>query len=563
MNIYLFLNKLFNIKKVRILVIFFVIILGIIRIGSCYSVFSHTVDEPAHIACGMEFLSTGSYTIEYQHPPLTRVMMAIGPYLYGIRSTWDMFKHNEGIVPPMWQEGLSLLSQKDYKLTLTLARVGNLFFYVIACLATYLISSSYYGYLVGILSVFIFSFIPEILGQSGLAMTDMGVTAFMGLSIFSFHNWIKSPNILKTLILSVMISLSLLAKFTALMFLPLFFLSQSVVYYLNEKKDGNISSFSIWVLSYCRWGPLFFLVMFLSIWTGYGFSLNPLFDTGSSKVIALIKQHVHGHLNIQNYIIYLINAPIWPLREFIGGILNVIGHNNVGHSVYFLGMVSSYGWWYYFPTVLFIKTPLTLWLLSTIGIFSLLKIFKDKEKNYNVFVPIVISIAILISVMPSNLNLGVRHILIIYILLSPLAALGFLFLIKRNTIMCNAIGFSILLAFIYFSFLSHANYLSFRNALFKTNPENYLVEMDMGQDFNLLLSRLETIDAKSVAIDCQGHWRNVDPLFPAYAIEDFNKAEYIAISLRQLALFPEKSKLLDKFSKVELIGTSIMLYKRN
>src|SRR5581483_1188134 len=60
--------------------------IGTVRIVSTYNVFSYTFDEPAHIACGMEWLDKGVYTWEPQHPPLARVAAALGPYLMGMRS---------------------------------------------------------------------------------------------------------------------------------------------------------------------------------------------------------------------------------------------------------------------------------------------------------------------------------------------------------------------------------------------------------------------------------------------------------------------------------------------
>src|SRR5580704_1147981 len=56
------------------------------RIIATYTVFNHTIDEPAHIACGMEWLDKKVYRYEPQHPPLARVMTAIGPYLAGEHS---------------------------------------------------------------------------------------------------------------------------------------------------------------------------------------------------------------------------------------------------------------------------------------------------------------------------------------------------------------------------------------------------------------------------------------------------------------------------------------------
>src|SRR5580700_8376617 len=49
------------------------VLIATLRIVATYPVFNHTIDEPAHIACGMEWLSKGTYRLEPQHPPLARV----------------------------------------------------------------------------------------------------------------------------------------------------------------------------------------------------------------------------------------------------------------------------------------------------------------------------------------------------------------------------------------------------------------------------------------------------------------------------------------------------------
>ena len=93
------------------------------RIVSTYTVFNHTSDEPAHIACGMEWLDKGVYRWEPHHPPLARVATALGPYLLGIRS--------QGTDPAsplaMLHEGAAILYREHhYDLTLAVARLGIL-----------------------------------------------------------------------------------------------------------------------------------------------------------------------------------------------------------------------------------------------------------------------------------------------------------------------------------------------------------------------------------------------------------------------------------------------------
>ena len=62
-------------------------IAAVVAVVSTYFVFSQTSDEPAHIACGMEWLTRGTYTYDgAQHPPLTRVLAALGPFARGART---------------------------------------------------------------------------------------------------------------------------------------------------------------------------------------------------------------------------------------------------------------------------------------------------------------------------------------------------------------------------------------------------------------------------------------------------------------------------------------------
>ena len=48
------------------------------RIVSTYLVLSHTIDEPAHLGAGMQWLEAHRYDFEDQHPPLACVACEVG-----------------------------------------------------------------------------------------------------------------------------------------------------------------------------------------------------------------------------------------------------------------------------------------------------------------------------------------------------------------------------------------------------------------------------------------------------------------------------------------------------
>lgn len=131
--------------------------IGIVRIVLTYGVFNQTYDEPAHIASGMEWLDQGQYRYEFQHPPLARILVALGPYLAGSRS------HGLG----MWQEGEAILHAGDYWSTLTVARMGILPFFVLACVIVWKWTRHLFGKPAGLVAVLLFSNLPPSWGTRG------------------------------------------------------------------------------------------------------------------------------------------------------------------------------------------------------------------------------------------------------------------------------------------------------------------------------------------------------------------------------------------------------------
>ena len=168
------------------------VLVASIRIIATYTVFSHTYDEPAHIACGMEWLDKGVYQWEPQHPPLARVATALGPYLLGTRC-----QNTPNVdLASMTKEGLAILYYgHHYDLTLELARLGVLPFFWIACLVVYWWGRRYFSPSVAVVAVFLFSFLPPVLAHAGLATTDMALTAFLGAAFLCGLIWVEHPTL--------------------------------------------------------------------------------------------------------------------------------------------------------------------------------------------------------------------------------------------------------------------------------------------------------------------------------------------------------------------------------
>jgi len=160
-------------------------LIATLRIAASYPVFNHTIDEPAHDACGLEWLGKGTYDLEPQHPPLARIFSALGPFLAGERSQGRKGIYNEGAA--------ILYNQKNYQRNLTLARIGTLPFFWLACLVLYLAAARWFGKPQAALAVLFFTLLPPTLAHATLATTDMALTATMGLACFQLREYFRLP----------------------------------------------------------------------------------------------------------------------------------------------------------------------------------------------------------------------------------------------------------------------------------------------------------------------------------------------------------------------------------
>ena len=95
-------------------------------------------------------------------------------------------------------------------------------------------------------------------------------------------------------------------------------------------------------------------------------------------------------------------------------------HNDAGHRSYLLGQVSNDGWWYFYFVTLAVKTPLPLLVAGPVGLVWLAR-NGWRERNGWALAPAVLVFAILaFASVFSRINIGIRHVLILY----PFLALG-------------------------------------------------------------------------------------------------------------------------------------------
>jgi hypothetical protein len=399
------------------------------RVVSTYQVFNHTIDEPDTIAPGMEYLSIGKYLYEDTHPPLARVFAAIGPYLAGER-------FHPG--PDSYFEGYRILGHDaHYDRVLALARMGNLPFFWLGCLAVYLWARRIRGPSAAVIAVLVYTTIPPILAHAGLATTDMAVGAMVPAATLAAIGWAEHPTRGRSLALGALIALACCSKFSAILYLPAGFLALWACY---RGRPSRLHWSAI---------PLVLAATVLVVWAVYGFSF--------ARVEFL-------HLRL-------------PAPRFFSGLHSVYVHNQGGHPAYLLGHRSPNGFWYFFPIVLTLKTPLALLALVLWCAFACHK--------RAALAPLAFAAAVLAVAMTGHIDLGVRYLLPVYA--GVAVAAGGLAASVNGAPLRLAVA-ALICWQIISGAVQHPDYLAYTNEITGHHPEHFLADSDLdwGQDMKRL-----------------------------------------------------------------------------
>lgn len=466
---------------------------GTWRVAATHAVFSPTFDEEYHLACGVHWWDRGSTTTEVQHPPLSRILLGALPYWAGARSGGQV---------NVIREGQSMTGFLGLPRGIVLARRGVLVLFPVLCLGVWLWTREWRGDGAAAFAVASVSLLPPVLAHAGLATTDIAVTAFFPWAMWLAWRWCKRRTLSAAHAAGLAFGLAMGSKFTALLFVPV----------------------ALAVLLACEWRtgrrpprPVLQWLMALSA---------TLF-----VLLALYRFQPHR-----------------PLSEVVAGLRWVWDHSREGHWSYLLFEVRLHGWWYFFPVVFGVKTPLAF--LGLIGLS--LGVARAR--------PLVAAAAAIMLVSSfSGINLGIRHLLPLYPLLAVAAGIAF------DRFRYPAIALLACLAAV--SLRAAPDYLAEFNLLAGARPEMVRVDSDLdwGQDMFRLAERCRAlkVPALNAAISVPFDPESLGLPPTVTLTPDQKSSGWVAVSLTRKMMHNAKDgtyQWLDAYRPVERVGKTIDLY---
>jgi len=545
--------------------------------AGCWGVYSNTWDEPEHLAAGIELLDRGQYEYDTEHPPLGRVLLALGPYLAGARSF--------GTPPPNGtQEGIDILySGGHYARYLTLARLGVLPFLALLLLATWLWARRLFSSQgAALLSVLLLASVPAVLGHAALASLDVAAAATCLLALYTLQLWLVSARLRDAALFGLAAGVAVGTKFSAVPFiglaLPALALVQASVGWRRDRcgaapdadalpADKPTASQRSRLLGLA----LAVLAALLPLALAYGpRSSNPagVASRFNWALSYLLQERGFDHA------LGVLLSHLWlprELKDLVNGIVAVKAHNDSGHLSYLLGQVRVTGWWYFYLVALAVKTPIPLLAAGPVGLAWLARDGWRNRNSWALAPAVLVGLMLTFASAFSRINIGTRHVLVLY----PFFAVGAAYVTvrtwralaawrkRRLAVVPVAVLLALLLWQLSTLWTAYPDYLAYFNEAVP-HPERVLVDSDLdwGQDLRRLELRAAQLRIAHLSLAYRGTadlTREPLPPFVSLAARQPTTG-WVAISELARTRDPADYAWLDAYRPVERIGKSIDLY---
>lgn len=457
---------------------------------------SITWDEDDHLYAGYMSLKHGDFGINPEHPPLVKMISAaplLGQKLIVPVPQDRYFKH-EGFLG-----GKDFVFKNDANKILFCARMASSVLTILLALLVFFATCEMFGVGPAFIALTLLVFDPNILGHSALVTTDIAVSLFLLASIYGFYRYVKAPSIARLTVVGLAAGLGLASKHTGILVFPMLFLLALIEVVRGKGAAEEASPVTRKQLTVRMVIALAVVsVMAVAIlWGFYGFryaarpagmQLNPplepyiqgLAKPSEIKLLSFVARH---HLLPESYLYGL--ADVRMIADF--------------YQSFVMGKVYPHGVWFFFPVSFAIKSTLPFLLLLVLAVVAIAmrKLTCWREILYLTVPPLFY----LLVAMNSKMNIGVRHILPLYVFFGVLIGGAAWLFIKENRRWAYAVV--VLLVFhAATSLRTFPAYVAYGNELFGGSESTYKYLSDSNSDWGQQLKATKKyLDSRGIK-DC-------------------------------------------------------------
>src|ERR1700738_3910128 len=375
---------------------------------------SLTWDEGDHIFAGYMSLKHHDFGLNPEHPPLVKMIAAVP--LLGMNLHEPQLQ-NRYFKTEAYLSGRDLIFQNDHEMVIFRARMAASIFALLVALLAFLTAQEMFGTGAGFIALVLIVFEPNFLAHGSLVTTDTGAAAALVSSIYAFYRYVKSPSWGRGAVLGLATGLFFIVQDSAVL-LPAMLILLAASELLRPRQAGDEPRLH----QAARLGSALVIAGIIAVgimWVCYGFRytarpagtrMNPPFED------------TLGNLRPAEAKVIKIMARWKVLPEaWLYGLADVRSVANTWPS-YMFGKVYAHGVWFYFPVAFVIKAPLTTLIFVPLIVYA---IATGKLRGWReiLFLSVPPTLYFCIS-MTSSLNIGVRHILLVFVFVLVLAGGG-------------------------------------------------------------------------------------------------------------------------------------------
>lgn len=485
---------------------------------------SAIVDEVAHIPAAYSYLHYGDFRLNPEHPPLVKDLAAIPLQFMHLKfpetdTAWTSQVNGQ------WDTGWSFLYHigNDADQILFWSRLPILLLALGFGVLLYWYSRRHWGTAVGLLTLFFYALSPNILAHAGFVTTDLGATAFMFLALITFVRFVRNPSGRNLFWLSLALTAAQLAKFSSVLLYPLLGVMAIAMVWASGKPKGLKERLGLYVGGFISASGL----SVVWIWLYY---IPHTWNMPEAVQDRLITGSLYGD-NFQGLNHFLMSINNWdilkPLAHYILGLAMVFNRVSGGNVTYFNGQVSNQSFQAYFPELFAVKTQVALLILMVLmlglAVYQVLRRRRPKlleewrahvAHNFLEWTLGAFAVFYFWVSVNGNLNLGIRHILPIYVPIFVLVAVATVRRMRRldpkRWQVPAAAGLAVLMLWYGGStVINHPHYVSYFNEIIggPKQADKYFSDsnVDWGQDLRRLKTYIEDHpEINHIAVDYFG-----------------------------------------------------------
>ena len=447
---------------------------------------SQTWDEANHIYCGYRTWTHSDFGLNPEHPPLVK-LLATAPLL------WTQWKtpvlEERFFKEDAFLRGKEFLYQNEPEKILARTRAAAAILTLLTALVVFFATREMFGRGAAFIALTLLAFDPNLLAHGAFVTTDVGFACFMLLSVYMFYRFVTSPSALRLLLVGVSVGLTLAVKHTGVFILPTLFLLALGEIILNRFGLNRTLRLlgSLVLITLIGWVVLWSFYKFRYDARPIGLQLNPPL----AEYVKGLEPHEAWPISL------MARLRVLP-ESYLYGMADIKLTANY-YTSYVLGKVYAHSVWFYFPVTFLIKSTvgvLALFLLSLVVVVTR-RLSSGREILFLLVPPIVYLTVALIT----GMNIGVRHVLIVYVFLYVLIGGAVWVLIRKSRRWAYAVGV-LMLVHVASSLLTFPNYIAYGNELWGGPSRTHKYLTDSNADWGEQLKSIKQyLDQRGVK-DC-------------------------------------------------------------